>query len=292
MKKSASLLLFVAASMIALPAFSNIHHADSADQVAVKVNGQPILAIDFGIKMGLKGAGTLKPVTESDMKLMVDMELLHQAALQSRLDKVKEIQTRIAALPKGASKDPVRKVLALAYINKQLSGVPMPSNADVSAYFQSNSALYAERKHYELQTCMVKPVAGKDVAVKAQLSKSRNFEDFERWLRSSKIAHGCVPVSVTADEANEKVALKLKNVPVGGNVVEGSKEQMAVTYVKAMRSEPLSLEQATPTITRLLSDKRKSEAYEKMVKQLRDKAKIEYLPPYTANGLAPSLKAP
>lgn len=41
-----------------------------------------------------------------------------------------------------------------------------------------------------------------------------------------------------------------------GNVVEGSKEQMAITYVKALRSEPLSLEQATPTITKLLSDKR------------------------------------
>lgn len=292
MNKTANLLLLVAASMIALPAFSNIHHADSADQVAVKVNGQPIPAIDFGIKMGLKGAGTLKPVTESDMKLMVDMELMRQAALQSKLDQVKENQTRIAALPKGASKDPVRKLLALAYINKQMSGVPMPGNAEVSAYYRGNPALYAERKHYELQTCMVKPSAGKDVAVKAQLNKSRKFEDFERWLRSNKIAHGCVPVSVTADEANEKVALNLRNIPVGGNVVEGSKDQMTITYVRAMRNEPLSLDQAAPKITKLLSDKNKSDAYEKMVKQLRDKAKIEYLPPYSANGLAPSSMAP
>ena len=33
-------------------------------------------------------------------------------------------------------------------------------------------------------------------------------------------------------------------------------------------------------------DKRKGEVVANMVKQLRDKAKIEYVPPYTAKGLS------
>ena len=88
---------------------------------------------------------------------------------------------------------------------------------------------------------------------------------------------------------DERLLQKLGNVPVGGGVVEGGADQMTVTYVRSMRDEPLTLDQAKPQIAKLLMENKKTESYRNMIKQLRDKAKIEYVPPYSANGLALTL---
>ncbi|MGA7951413.1 MAG: peptidyl-prolyl cis-trans isomerase [Thiobacillaceae bacterium] len=288
MNQTYKLLLLVAVLSLSLPACSNKKHPEALGQVAVKVNGQPVMAADFGMMSGLAGAGQMLPVPATDMKLMVDLELMRQAAVEFGLDQDKEIRARIDALPKDSSP---RKTLALAYINKQMSSIPAPTEAEVSAFFNSNPARFAERKHYELEACSIKLPAGKEAEIKAQLGKSKKFEDFERWLKAKKIKHASVPVSVISDQADDRLLQKLKDVPVGGSVVEGGKDQMTVTFVRDMQKVPLTLDQARPQIMKTLMDNRKAERYQNMVKELRDKAKIEYVPPFTEKGFHPmSLK--
>jgi len=290
MNKTRNLLTLVAALSISLSACSDHKPMDATEQVAVKVNGQPIMAAAFGFSPGLgESAPMLKSVSASDMKLMVDLELLRQAAIESKLDQDKEMLARLAESSKGSPddspKDLPRKALAFAYVNKELSSIPAPTEAEVAAIYNSNPAKYAERKHYELQACVIKSTDGKEAKIKAQLGKSKKYDDFERWLKANKIKHGSVPVSVGSDQMNEELLRKLSDVPVGGSVVDDGKDQMTITFVRGMQNDPLTLEQVKPQIMTMLKDKKRTEGYANLVKQLRDKAKIEYVPPYTADGL-------
>jgi EpsD family peptidyl-prolyl cis-trans isomerase len=281
--------MLIAAFGLSLSGCSDREHAETSGPVAVRVNGQPIMVADFGTKPAFDPSGQLPPVSPSLMKAMVDLELLRQAAVQSQLDQDEKIRARLAGSPQES---PKRKILALAYINKQLSSLPAPSDAEVSTYYNSHPAQFAERRQYELQACVIKPPAGTEAKVKGQLDKSKQFDRFVRWLKANKVRHGCVPVSVSSAQADEQLLQKLKNVPVDSSVVEDVKDQMAITFVQAMQNDPLTLDQAESKIVKILRDKKKAAAYDSMIKQLRDKAKIEYVAPYTANGLTVNLATP
>lgn len=294
-QSSKLLLILLAVSSLSLTACSEKKPAAKTDtQIAVKVNGQPIMAAEFGFSPGLgEAAPMLKSVSASEMKLMVDLELLRQAAIESKLDQDDAIRAKIAEATKNAPTDSpddflnasLRKTLALAYINQQLAAIPAPAEAEVSAFYNDNPARFAEHRHYELHSCFVRGTAEKEATIKARLAKSKKFDDFERWLKASKLKHGCVPVSLDSAKADESLLQKLGDVPANGSIVEGGKDQMTITFVDAMQKDPLTLDQAKPQIMTTLTDKKRSEGYANMVKQLRDKAKIEYVPPYTASGL-------
>ncbi len=289
MNQTYKLLLLAAVVGLSLPACGNKKHPEALGQVAVTVNGQPIMAADFGVSPGLGGGDpVLRPVSSSELKDMVNLELLRQAAVESGLDQDKEIRARIAALPEDLSP---RKTLASAYINKQYSAIPAPTEAEVSAYYNGNPAKFAERKHYEVQTCVIRPADGREAKIKAQLGKSKKSDAFERWLNATSIKHGCVRFTVDSDRADEELLRKLSEIPVGGNAVEDSKDQMVIDFVRAMHNDSLTPDQAKPQIMKTLMDKKETAAFASMIKQMRDKAKIEYVPPYTKDGFHPlSLK--
>jgi EpsD family peptidyl-prolyl cis-trans isomerase len=276
-------MLFTALSM-ALAGCGQKKHAEPQGQVAVKVNGQPIMAADFGAMSAFGGGVPIGvPVSAAKMKAMVDAELLRQAAVDSGLDKDEAVRAELAK----SSQESPRRILALAYVNKQLSSIPAPTDAEVNAYYNSNPAQFSERRQYKLDTCAIKGVSGKEAAIKAELKKSKKFDHFVRWLKAKKIAHGCVPVSLSSAQADEKLLQKLKNIPAGSSLVEDGKDLMAVTFVQDMQNDPLTLDQAKPAIVKTLMDKKKSEGYVSLIKELRAKAKIEYVPPYAESGFDP-----
>jgi len=80
---------------------------------------------------------------------------------------------------------------------------------------------------------------------------------------------------------------KLKAVPVGGSaIVEGHDGMHVIFVLDAQPHQPLTLEQASPMISNMLFEKGRKEALDNKIKSLRDKAKLEYVAPYTAKGLA------
>jgi EpsD family peptidyl-prolyl cis-trans isomerase len=214
------------------------------------------------------------------MKAKVDLELLRQAAVEDKLDQDEKIHAELAKAPNGA-----RKILASAFINKRLSSVPPPTDAEINAYYNSNPLQFAQRKHYGLQTCVVNPVAGEEVEIKAELARSKKFDELERWLKANNVKFGCAPVSWDSARVDEKLVQKLANVPVGSGVAEEHKDWMSITFVTTIKNDSITLDQAKEQIAKTLMSQKKAAAYAQMTKQLRDRAKIEYVPPYTANGM-------
>jgi EpsD family peptidyl-prolyl cis-trans isomerase len=258
--------------------------AVATSSVAVKVNGQAINVAEIDAKAGHEANSKTHAISGPKLKNMVEMEMLRQAAVQAKLDADENIRARIA--------NSTRTILAMAYMEKQLASIGKPTESDIKDFFNQNTARFAERKQYAFQEFSIQPPPGKAAEIQAQLGKVKNFQEFDQWLTGNNIPHGSTPVSVTSDRLPEDVLQKLKNVTVGGTAVVGGNDQMNVIFVLAQQSQPMTLEQAAPMIPTILTEKRKTEALENMLKQVRDKAKIEYVAPYTVNGFTPPVEHP
>jgi EpsD family peptidyl-prolyl cis-trans isomerase len=279
MNQTSKTLVLLAVLSLSLSACNDKKSTPSAEsKVGVKVNGQAISVAELAVKSGHDVSNKQQAISEPKMKQMVDMELMHQAAVQSKQDTDEEVVARIAIS--------TRTILAMAYMEKLLAAIGNPTDTDISDYYNNNPARFAERKEYQIQEFSVQPPPGKAAEIQAQLGKNKNAQAFDQWLTGNNISHDSTPVSVTSDRLPDDVLQKLKDVPVGGTAVVGNDAQMNVLFVLAEQpQQPIALAQAKQAISNMLLEKRKKEALDNSLKQLRDKAKIEYVPPYTANGL-------
>jgi EpsD family peptidyl-prolyl cis-trans isomerase len=278
MKQTGKLLLLAAALSLPLAACNDKKAAaPGAAKVAVKVNGQAINLSELDIKSGNVAGQAKHAVSDQVIKRLVDMELMRQAAEQAKLDKDENIHARLAIAK--------RTILATAYMEKQLASIGKPNGDEISAFYNQNPARFSARKQYAIHEFSLQAPPGKAEEIQSQAAKGKTVQAFEQWLTQNQIPHNSTPVTVTSYRLPDDVLQKLGKLTVGGNMALIGKDQMNVIFVLGEKSEPLALAQVEPMIASMLVEKRKAETLERMVKDLRDKAKIEYVPPVTANGL-------
>jgi EpsD family peptidyl-prolyl cis-trans isomerase len=272
------MLVLMVVSSLALAACGEKKPVGKNDsQVALKVNGEEITVAALNDRTGHIDNNQKYAISGPLMKLVISTELLRQAALQSKLDADPIVRAKIA--------NSTQKILATAFLQKQVAAVGKPSDDEIRAYFIQHPERYAQRMQFSLQQLTIQPPPGKEVDIQAHAESSTNFADFEQWLAKNDIPHTTNAVSSTVDQLPEEEFQKLSKVPVGRSLVLGSKGQVNVIFVLAKESKPLMLEEATRQIAYTLMTKRQTEIVDGTLKQLRDKAKIEYMPPYTENGL-------
>lgn len=279
---SIKLFALIAVLSVALTACGDKKAAGQSD-VAVKVNGEEISVAELEDKMRqlghLSGAQNIS-VSESMIKSKIDMELLRQAAMKEKMDADKTIHARLA--------DSNRLILASAYLEKQMAAIAKPGEPEVKAYFEQHPERFADRKQYDLQELIIQTRPDNGAQIKEKLGSGKSFKMFVRWLKENKIPNNGQQMVRSSDQIPEEILQKLKNLKTGEAMVIDGKSQLNVIFVSAVKSQPVTLEQASPMIVKTLDDKRKRDGMNDMIKQLREKAKIEYVPPYTANGVAAS----
>ena len=251
-------------------------------KAAVHINGQPILDAEIQSKYAMRdGAagtdGSLKPVSAQAMESLVNMELMRQAAVQGNLDNEEQIKAKILIS--------MRSILATAYMEQLLASATKPSDAEVSAYFNKHPMRYAERKQYAVQEFKIQANSAQKDKIKAQLGQLKSLDQFDAWLKQSNIPHQSNPLTVLTDAMPDGVLEKFNSASVGGHVVLDQQEPLLVIFIVSEQQQPATLEQVTQLIGNTLFEQRRKEALENAIKQLRDKAKIEFVAPYTAQGL-------
>jgi peptidyl-prolyl cis-trans isomerase C len=200
--------------------------------------------------------------------------------VKDKLDADKSISARLA--------ESNRFILATAYLEKQMAAIPKPNEAEVKAYFDQHPERYAERKQYDLQDLRIQTGPDNAAQIKEKLGNGKNVKAFVRWLNEKKIVNSGQQLVATGDQMSEEILQKLQSVKPGEAIAIDGKDQLDVILVNAVQPQPVTLVQATPTIEKMLDAKHKQEVMSDMMKQLREKAKIEYVPPYTANGMTVS----
>ncbi len=226
MNQKPKLFLLIAAMGLAVSGCGDKKpEAVSTGKAAVSVNGQSILDAEIQTKYAMRddGDGKTKPVSEQAMESLVNMELMRQAAIQSKLDGDEKTQAKIA--------NSMRSILAMAYMEQLLESVNKPTDAEVSAYYAEHPERYSARKQYAMQEIQIRATPDGAKAILDQLGKLNSVDLFEKWLNENKIAHQTTPISVMTDGMPEDVLEKFKNSSVGNFIVLDDKEPMRILFI-------------------------------------------------------------
>ena len=247
---------------------------------AVVVNGEALSAAELKFKLSQYDhlPAERKSALAADLlKSMIDTELLRQAAIKEKLDTDEIIRARIAST--------TRLILANAYLEKQSAAIAKPSESEIKTYFDQHPELYSDRKIYDLEELMIKVLQADATEVKAKLGDGKNYNDFVAWLGQKKLLNNSQHLSAAAEDMREEILGKLKNLKAGDVIALDGKDQLSVIRVNGVESQPIPFEKARPIIEDKLYKRRKTEGMDNMFKQLREQAKIEYVAPYTENGI-------
>lgn len=260
----------------------------AATQVAAKVNGKELTTLQ--VNYALQRIPNLdkeqaKAASLQVVRNLVDQEVIAQKALADKLDRD---PTVVQALDAAR-----RQILAEAYMNRKLGAPAEPSDAEVSDYFNKHPELFAQRKIYRLQELSIKAPPEKFDAIRAQLNASKTLDDFAAWLKKEglpvKAAQGVKP----AEQLPQAMLPQLSKMPDGQAMVMNAPEGLLVVVLADSMVQPVTLEQAKPSIVRVLQAQARQKAAKAELDALKAAAKIEYVGEFADAGKeAPAAAAP
>jgi len=243
-----------------------------ATQTAAKVNKEEITVhqINFVLaqQRGIPPAQAAS-ASRAVLERLIDQELALQKADEQKLDRDPRVVQQIEAAR--------REIIARAYLEKIAEGAPKPTPAEVAAYYEKHPALFKERRVYSLQEVAIEATPEQVETLKKTLASAKTFVDFVNYLKANNIrfagneaVRGAeqLPLASVDDFAKMKDGQAVFNVrPNGAQVIN----------LAASRSQPVTLDQATPAIEQFLRNERKRRLLADDMEALRKAAKIEYV---------------
>jgi len=249
-----------------------------ATQTAAKVNKEEITVhqINFVLaqQRGIPPAQAAS-ASRAVLERLIDQELALQKADEQKLDRDPRVVQQIEAAR--------REIIARAYLEKIAEGAPKPTSAEVAAYYEKHPALFKERRVYSLQEVAIEATPEQVETLKKTLASAKTFVDFVNYLKANNIrfagneaVRGAeqLPLASVDDFAKMKDGQAVFNVrPNGAQVIN----------LAASRSQPVTLDQATPAIEQFLRNERKRRLLADDMEALRKAAKIEYVGDFAAD---------
>jgi EpsD family peptidyl-prolyl cis-trans isomerase len=284
----------VASSAFLLAGCGDKKETKGASQTAVKVNKEEITV--HQINFVLQQQRGLKPeqaeaASKQILERLIDQELALQKASELKLDRDPRVMQQLEAAK--------REIVSRAYLEKAGEAASKPTPDDIAKYFEANPALFKDRRVYSLQEIAIDAKPEQVGQLRTQLASAKNITDFVEYLKANDFrfsgnqavrAAEQLPLASLGTFAAMKDGQALLNAtPTGAQVI----------VLAGSRSQPVTLEQATPAIEQFLLNERKRDILAKDMKAMRDAAKIEYVGKYAeaaasapAAGGAPAAAAP
>ena len=281
-----STLLITAAACLLVAGCSKKDKDKAATQVIASVDGEEISVHQMNtILARAKGVTpeTLPKAKQEILAGLVEQQLAVNLALSKKLDRSPEVVT--------ALENAKREILGRAALEQIAAAQPKPTDAEAEKYFNDHPALFAERRLFNLQEIAIRK-NGKDMAdLSAYVNSAKSMEEVASWLKSNGIEFSVNGGTRSAEQIPLEVLPKLHTFKDGQiGLIEG-KDAYLVMRLVASRSQPVTLEQATPTIKVFLSNQRGAEAVKAEKDLLKAKAKIEYFGEFAGGEAAFKAKA-
>jgi EpsD family peptidyl-prolyl cis-trans isomerase len=216
------------------------------------------------------------------LEKLIDQELMYAQARSKKLDRTPEVVTAIESAK--------REIIARAHLEQVVSTLPKLTEQEIKDYYENNKALFAERRIYNLE----------EVSVEAKpelLPKLKTLVDTKSLdeLTNELTALGAQARKGAATRAAEQIGLdllpQLAKVKDGDNALIIGNKNYLVVHVISSKSEPVSIEQATPKIAQFLQTQRVQKAVADETKRLREAAKIEYQGDFSKPAAPPAAKS-
>lgn len=252
-----------------------------ASQLAAKVNSGEISI--HQVNFALRQAPEVAPEQFDQTKRrvldeLVDQELVVQEAVAAKLDRSPNVLQALEANR--------REILARAYLDQAASAVAQPDADEIGSYYRQHPELFGERKIYRLREIDLPATPEIAAAVRQQLARSSSAAEVLNLLAAKGIKVPSTSVVKPAEGIELEFLPRLAGLKEGQAALFESADGATVTAVIATFIEPLSEDEARPLIAAFLRRQRGQEIERETKRQLREKARIEYLGEFSSDGEA------
>jgi len=243
-----------------------------ASQVAAKVNKEELSVHQLNFL--LQQQRGVRPeqadaVSRQLLERLIDQELAVQKAGELKIDREPAVLQRIEAAR--------RDIVARAYMDKVGAGAAQPTAADISDYFKSRPALFAERRIYSFQELLIDAKPDQVDGLRTQLEQAKSIADFSDHLKANGFRVVARQLSRPAEQLPMGSLEAFAALKDGQATFTVTPAGVQVLLLNGSRSQPVSEEQATPAITQFLLNERRRKLIDEDLKSLRAAAKIEYI---------------
>jgi len=254
-----------------------------ASQTAVKVNKEEITV--HQINFVLQQQRGLKPeqadaASKQILERLIDQELAMQKAGELKLDRDPRVMQQIEAAK--------REIVSRAYLEKAGEAASKPTPEEIRKYYDDQPALFKDRRVYSLQEIAIEAKPDQVPQLKAKLESSKNITEFVDFLKANDFRFSGNQAVRAAEQLPLASLGTFAAMKDGQALLNASPTGAQVIVLANSRSQPVTLEQATPAIEQFLLNERKREILAKDMKAMRDAAKIEYVGKYAPAASAPA----
>ncbi len=253
------------------------------------VNGEKITQdqLDFAVKqVAAARPGASAPAAAQVLQSLVEQRLAVQKAEKDKLDRNPGVLQALEAARKDA--------LARYYVEDFAAKVPKPSADDIKQYYDGHPANFGQRNTYVIQKVDARVAADQAGPLAASVQATTGAAAVVDLLKAKASS---VNVTQTAQPAESLGPLlpKISTMSVGQTIAIPQPQGLAALTLVEIKPQAISLAQATPVIEQVLWNQKKREALQAETKDLRAKARIDYLgkfAPGTASAPAASTAVP
>lgn len=278
------LLLAAAIATIGLAGCNKEKEQPPTSQIAARINGDEISANQINViltKLPQVPPELSDKARREILDKLIDQQLAVQQAIDKKLDRSPDVVTAIEAAR--------REILARAYLEQVAAAQAKPGADEAKKYYAEHPQLFAQRRIYQLQEIMI-PAQGAPVDKLREMAAGKSIEQIAEWLKQQNIKFQANAVVRPAEQVGLDVLAKLHEMKDGQMAVLTALQAVSVVRIAASQAAPIDEANAIPRIQQFLANQRSGEAIAADLKQLKEKAKIEYVGDFAKAAPAPTAK--
>jgi len=262
--------------------------SDDTSATVATVNGENITQnqLDFAIKqMAAARPGASAPEASQVLQGMVEQRLAVQKAEKDKLDRNPGVLQSLEAARKDA--------LARYYVEQLAAKVPKPSAEEIKAYYDGHPSNFGQRSIYTIQKVDARIDKDQVGPVSASVQAANGAAAVVELLKAKASAVNVTQSNQPAESLGPLLP-KISTMSAGQTIAVPQPQGLTALTVVAVQPQPVSLAQAQAGIEQVLWNQKKREALIAETKELRSKARIDYLgkfAPGTASAPAASTAA-
>ena len=257
---------------------------DDTSATVATVNGEKITQdqLDFATKqIAAARPAASAPEAATVLQSLVEQRLAVQKAEKDKLDRNPGVLQSLEAARKDA--------LARYYVEQFVAKVPKPTPDEIKQYYDGHPANFAQRNVYVIQKVDARVSADQAGPLSASVQAAGGAAAVADLLKAKASATN-VTQSAQPAESLGPLLPKISTMSAGQTIAIPQPQGLTALTLVEIRPQPVALAQAQAPIEQILWNQKKREALQAETKDLRSKARIDYLGKF-APGTTPATVA-
>jgi EpsD family peptidyl-prolyl cis-trans isomerase len=247
----------------------------SASQTAAKINGDEVTVHQINSELQ-RLAGSLPQGADTEaaskriLEGLIDQTLLVQQAIEAKLDRDPQVLQQLEASR--------RQILAQAYVDRQAAGSP-PTSDQIKEFYAKHPDLFEHRRVYAFREYVFERAKYSE-KLREQLNGAKAPADISSILHAAGIRYRETNNTRPAEALPLEALPRIAKMNKGDTVAFTDRNFANVLMLLDSVEQPVPMERATQAIQQYLFNQKRREVAQNSVKELRTKAKIEYVGNY------------